>query len=675
MPWEIKKKNGKFCVVKKTDGSVVHCHPTEEMAKKQMAALYASEAKSNAGGGDARWNPSEILFREATLDERAINADKRTCEMSISSELPVNRGSYDEVLSHDPSDCDMSRMGAGGHPLLLNHDADRQVGVVESARIDADKKLRAIVRFSKSPLGEEIWNDVRDGIRRLVSVGYRRTKEVGSEKVGDREVVRFAWQPYEASIVPIPADATVGVGRSQSTPQQIKVDEPPIPIMTETLDEPKVDVRVIKNQGVEAERNRVKEIDAIEKLLENKIPGCKEMCGKARAEGTDIQDLRDQLFRAMPGVTPVSKPVLDIPQQDLRRYSLARAINSMADMKLGTGKFDGVEREVHEEMCKIAKRSGIEPEGLLVPNGILAARADNIASTGTLGGLIVPVDYLAGEFIEVLRNKCWVAKLGARMMSGLQGTVLIPRQGTGATPSSGAGTAYWPAAEQTATTQSTPFFNQITLTPKAVTGFMVYSKQLLAQSSPSVDQLLRDDMLQILTIAIDLAALHSQTNGPTGIDTSAATTVAIGTDGGNPTFKSLISMESAVAVGNADVGSLAYLTNPKVRGYLKSAVKSTFSGAYGFIWEPNDTVNGYRSVVTNQAASNLTKGTNTTVASAIFYGNWNDFIIGSWGGTDIVVDPYTNATTRGVRLFAHNFIDMAVRHPLSFAVCLDALTS
>ncbi|MCI0539079.1 MAG: HK97 family phage prohead protease [Verrucomicrobiales bacterium] len=108
----------------------------------------------------------------------------------------------------------MCRLNTGA-PLLLNHNTDAQIGVVESAKSDGDRKGRATVGFSRSPLGDEIFQDVKDGIRRLVSVGYiiHETRMDGA-KDGLVTVRATRWEPFELSIVPVPADASVGVGRA-----------------------------------------------------------------------------------------------------------------------------------------------------------------------------------------------------------------------------------------------------------------------------------------------------------------------------------------------------------------------------------------------------------------------------------------------------------------------------
>lgn len=156
---------------------------------------------------------AEEFRRSFAIDTRALDVDARTVELSFSSEAEVDRWYGVEVLDHS-ANVRMDRL-RNLAPLLLNHNANQQIGVVESARIDAgDKKGRAVVRFSRGQLGEEIFQDVQDGIRGLVSVGYRIHK-VEIEERGKEEFCRVVdWEPFEISIVSIPADTSVGVGRN-----------------------------------------------------------------------------------------------------------------------------------------------------------------------------------------------------------------------------------------------------------------------------------------------------------------------------------------------------------------------------------------------------------------------------------------------------------------------------
>ena len=265
-----------------------------------------------------------------------------------------------------------------------------------------------------------------------------------------------------------------------------------------------------------------------------------------------------------------------------------------------------------------------------------------------------------------------VRQMGATILDGLTGSVAIPRQTSPAT-------AYW-TTEQGTTTESNAAFDQVTMSPKGVSAIQDYSKQLLLQSTPSIDALVRSDLATVLALAQDLASLHGTgaSNQPTGvINTTGIGDVECGTNGAVPTWTNIVDLETKVATANADIGSLGYVTNSKVRGILKCVEKATGTGQ--FIWTDGaagfGTLNGYRAGVTNQVDATLDKGTSSGVCSAIFFGNWSDLIIGQWGGLDILVDPYTQGATRTIRVISTLYCDIAVRHAASFACIKDAITA
>jgi HK97 family phage major capsid protein len=323
-------------------------------------------------------------------------------------------------------------------------------------------------------------------------------------------------------------------------------------------------------------------------------------------------------------------------------------------------------------------------EGFWLPAEVLSANMQRsyIAGTGTLGGMLVQTTNEGSQFIDVLRNKAQVMALGARSLM-LSTPVTIPRRAA-------SGTTNW-LGETVASTLGVGNFEQITLTPKGISANQQYAKQLLITNDPSIDALVRDDITQIIGLAIDLAALHGTgTLQPTGIiGTSSIGSVLLATNGltlGNATaYPAMVSLETLVSSANADVGSLAYLMRPAARGALRVAQR--FSSTDSPVWTnggpfvagiggglgngSNDgLVNGYRAGVTSQIANNLTTGTATTISSPVFYGNFSELLLGHFNGgaTDIIVDPYSAGANAVVRIYARHWVDIGVRHAASFAV-------
>ena len=377
------------------------------------------------------------------------------------------------------------------------------------------------------------------------------------------------------------------------------------------------------------------------------------------------------LIRAMDGVRAaqadspapphIEDPSIGLEPREVERYSILRAIRAVADNDWSKAP---LEKKASDA---VAKKLGKEPRGFYVPFDILEARASNVVKgTDSAGGYLVATEQLS--MIEMLRNRAMVRAAGARVLAGLIGDIAIPKLTGGATME-------W-LAEDGSSTASGQTFAQVTMAPKTAAVSTQISRKMLLQSSEDIEMLVRDDLARVLALGIDYAALHGDgaSNNPTGIqNTSGVATVAIGTDGGALAWSHVVQLETEIAQDNADLGTLAYMTNAKVRGSMKTTEK--VSGYPTFLWGEGSTpVNGYPCLVTNQVRSNLTKGTGTSL-SAMFFGNWSDLLIGIWGGMDILVDPYSAGASGAVVLRIFQDADIAIRHPESFSQILDIVTS
>ena len=170
----------------------------------------------------------ETLSREATVTTETredgssapvVDTEARTVQIALSSEEPVERAWGVEILTHEERAVDRTRINRG-IPILMDHDSKDQVGrlLPESVEVGADKVLRGLAKFGNSQRAQEIFQDILDGIRNTVSVGYQILKMEKDPEQESREGLdtyrASAWMPLEASFVAIPADITVGVGRS-----------------------------------------------------------------------------------------------------------------------------------------------------------------------------------------------------------------------------------------------------------------------------------------------------------------------------------------------------------------------------------------------------------------------------------------------------------------------------
>jgi len=589
-------------------------------------------------------------------------------EVAISSEHEVERWYGTEILQHSKEAIDLSRMKEAG-PLLLDHYTPDHIGVIENVRLDDDKVLRGDMRFSKSQRGMEVEQDVRDGIRRSVSVGYFVDEYV--EDVKEQRYTATRWMPVEVSLVAIPADPTVGVGRAMGTEvRDVRVRSIDEPVGREAAATTEVIImEQQKGPAQNAETLATPQAAAVDYRQAAEIArvcnehGCPELAADYIGRQVSLESVCREIL-ARRRETPVQRSAaelrLDIAPKSWKNYSLVRALRMATAAADGTGHFDGLEREVSEEIARQLPGDYKQRGGFFLP---LRTRAGLDSKTATAGQELKFTE--PGEFIDLLRNASIAVRLGARVLNGLQGPVSFPKQ-------TGAGTAVWVAENPGAdVAESQATLGAVALAAKTLQSTTSYSRQLLAQSVIDVEQMVRDDLTAIHALAWDKAVLHgSGGNQPTGIyNLAGVNAVDIA---GVPAWGKIIDMITEVATDNAILGSLGWATTPGLAGVLMQTLIATAAGS-AMIWQgriDDGMLAGYTAVASNQLASNMGIGTNE---HGIVFGNWNDVLVGTWGALEIIVDPYRLKKQAMIEVTSFEMVDIAVRHAESFAKGTGAL--
>lgn len=625
--------------------------------------------------------PGSRVERSLSVERAMVNAEARTVELAFASETPYERWWGTEILDCSQTSIRLGRLTAGG-PLLMDHDSRDHVGVIESVQIGADRVCRAVVRFGKSERAEEVFQDVLDGIRRNVSVGYVIHEAKLVETSEDQEIYRVTdWEPFEVSIVSVPADASVGVGRSAGDESPVEVMTQPDPasvsetntksVATEetksiegVITMPDINIDQIRADAIKEEQKRTAEIQAMGEHFARF--GADKIAAECLRNGESVEATRAKIMEKI-GAQAMPSAELGMNDQEVRQYSVLRALNAMANPT------DSRAREAaayeFEVSRAYADKMNKDVKGIIVPHDVLARTLEVGTGNGSTAGKLVATDLLASDFITLLRNAMVINGLGARFLSGLNGNVAIPRQTGGA--------SFYMLAESGSVTASDQAFDQVALAPKTGAAKTVISRKLMLQSSIDAEAMVRNDLATAIGLGIQNMAINGtgSSNQPTGIlATSGIGSVAGGTNGAAPSWANMIDLETAISVANADVGNMAYLTNAKVRGKLKQTFKNATYGENP-VWTDGGMVNGYNAAVTNAVPSNLTKGTASGICSAVVFGNFADLIIGLWGGLELQVDPYSSGDTGAVIVRAFQDFDVAVRHAESFAAMKDALTA
>lgn len=390
-----------------------------------------------------------------------------------------------------------------------------------------------------------------------------------------------------------------------------------------------------------------------------------------------MNDLDAKLAQA-PGRT--SDPLPHQDQTNTRDgrlgYSLLKAIRQ-ANPAEKRDQLDGIELEVHEEL---AKRHNRPARGVLVPWDLpvdvkLArryAQAQGIERRDltTVAGAGAVYETVSPTMIELLRNMMLANRLGVRTMADMEGNFSLPKQ-------TGTGTAYW-VTEGNAPTESNQTIGSVDFSPSTVGAFTDYSRKFLLQTSIDAEQFVREDLTRVVAIEMDRVTFNGSGVGaePEGIIVNTGVPViALGANGGAPTWAALVQMESEVAIDNALAGQTAYVTTPAGRGKLKTTTQVTASTFAQWLWAADNTVNGYPTYASNQIPGNLSKGTAVGVLSAVVFGNFADAVWALWSGLDILVDPYSGGTAGNVRIVTLQDADFQLRRTESFSVIKDMSTA
>lgn len=588
----------------------------------------------------------KALQRSLAVDLSTIDKENRTVEVAVSSEYPVRRWFGMEVLDHSEAAVDMTRLRAGA-PFLVQHNSwSGQVGVVERAWLDeSDRRLRAVIRFSRSAQAEEIWQDVVDNIRRNISVGYIPVEMVLERSESGLDHYRVTrWEPYEVSSVSVPADPTVGVGRGHEVTQPISIT-----IRGSVMDKDTptgVDL-------VAAERQRGADIFALGDRFQQR-----ELAQEHVAKGTSVDQFRALILerqapaapvsgaqpkageRDLPGfTTDVSARGLGLTDKEMGEFSLMRAIDAAASKDWSKA---GLEREVSTALADKLRK---EARGFYVPHDLLMRGLSK--GDQAKGGAIVANDLRIDEFIDILRNQTVMARLGMRMLGGLTGDLDLPKKISGSN-------FYW-LAEGENVTLSDFDLTTMPLSPKTIGGGIPVTRRLRKQASRSVESLIIQDLTEGLGVAIDLGILNGPGTGNQLLGLLNQTGIpVVQYEGDTPTYKEAVAMRTKVATFNAASGSLAYLTSVNQAGLSQTTEKFPNTGRT--VWEDGK-VNNYKALDTNQMPDN-----------DWLFGDFSQVVMGLWGVMDLTVDTATLAGSDGLVLRVFQDVDAGVRRKEAFCI-------
>ncbi len=547
------------------------------------------------------------------------------------------------------------------------------------------------IRISETE--EKIATKVAEGHINEMSVGYSYSdgetvyipegekREINGTEYTGPVNIRTKWMASEASLVPLGADdeaqirGYASLNDARQKISKLKREESNLDGVTAEQDgdndtEPaesqeesgKQETKNINPKTHLIMENPINEVDAEEIKAKAVKAGAEEFDKRADAIlaiGQEVEDAEWALARLRNGESVedvqraaikklkeknaslgTSPEPLGLSKKESKSYSLTEAMRSLVAGK----SVGGLEGEVSDA---IAQRSGRETNGFFV-----ASKRDLVAGTATDGDELVGTDLRGGDFIDALRPNMVTLQAGVRVLNGLKGDVSIPRKSSAAAASF--------KTEVEASANSEPQFASVTMTPRHLGCYTDVSKQLLAQGTPDVDALIRDDLNQAIAVGLDKAVIQGLGDGsnePQGIiNANDVPVIAIADNsGGKPTTAELHDFLESLDDNNALRDNCSWITGAVIASNMKQTLLT--SAVSGYQWDmANNTILGYNAYSTSNIQAERT-----------IFGDLSEYLLGIWDGVEIVYDPFSGAKNRLVTFVANVMCDGDVRQPKAFA--------
>lgn len=670
-------------------------------------------------------------------------------EMAFASDKPYERWWGVEILDMSAKSVRLGRLNDGdGGPVLYNHNWDDLRGrhVPGSVRTHDDGMLRGqiiipaatgvtrdtiamvesrtlskasvgyqihrIIEQTTAKTGEKIEREidgatferlldshaqVRDGrvVGGDLQAFHRALDQAVNGSIERKEdaptVYRVVdWEPLENSLVTIPADNSVGVGRmaapvsSPAAPAALSVVTQPLESSTMKVSRHPLQEQAndgttgsaggaasLTNNGQQTEQraqsqgqngqaasgNRAVEMEQSRRRGIENLCKANKIDDNIRAHwigtGLSVEEITEDLLKILEkrgNDNPRSEASLGLSDGETQRYSLFRAVRAVADKNWSSAGFE------LECSRTIAKRLNVvqDPNKFYVPFEVqqrqvpVPQKRDLTAGTTTAGGFLVATENMS--FIEVLRNRSVAYRMGARRLSGLVGNVTVPRQ-------TGQATAVWLANEASTITESQQVFAQMALSPKTVGAYTEISRQLLLQSSPDAESIVTADLGAVAALAVDLGVLSGSgaAGQPTGINNTAGIGAVTGTTLG---YAGILEFQTDVASANVMPVNGGYVTTPSVAALMMQ--RQRFSSTDTPLWQGN--------IWDGQMAGFNAMSSLQMAAATMLFGDWAQVIVAEWGVLEVEVNPYANFQAGIIGVRAIVSMDVGLRYPAAFSL-------
>ena len=646
------------------------------------------------------YRAADWIVETREVGEGKDKKTERVVRCSISSETPYVRYMEDpesgewvkalEVLGHKPEEIDNTRMRDG--LVIQDTHYGEQIGIMDKPEIK-DGKIVGTIRFGHSQKARDIEADALDGIKRNMSVGYivNEYKRDGVDEKTGLPIFRVTnWTPYEASFVNCPADTNIGVGRQASTTENRNGNHAGTvnPETTTETTAPAVGERQNTMKLTAEQRQKIRELASAAHVSGEEV-------ADILTSERSFEEIREELLNrrekylaelAKKPAKPAEESRAVIDEGDKakirKQYDFVKVLRYFAEMSESkTSNIDiGFEREISDEL---AKQTGRAVQGILLPDFIRSAAnvsdggltfgtpayntdtsSGGITGIGGAGKNLVETLLLSGQFIEALVATLVLrGELGAEVLSGLVGNISIPKGGS----ISGG----WISAEGGNAPKKNPTVGQITATPHTYGAYVDITRKLLLQSSVNVQAKVLGWLMYACANGLETAAF--QGTGSSGQPTGLCTALNSGATAWSnaPTFDKIIDLIAATKTANSYKPSMKFVGNAGV--WAKLAKTRDFEILTDGADTPKNVAAIGGSVRLLDTATNKIVGrdfveANLMPSAKLLFGDFTQLCVCLWSGTDIVIDPYANSISGGLRLVALQDSDILIKRPESFAL-------
>lgn len=598
--------------------------------------------------------------RELTKPLQAINTESRTIEVAFCSETPVEREIngqiYNEILLCGSSNADLTRLNNNG-AVLFNHNRDVLIGAVVDARMDADRVGRATLRISSTANDE--WEMIQEGVLTHISIGYN----INDYQIDGNNIYVTSYEIYEISLVTVPADPTVGVGRSMDSQLELKS----LNKESETIQEGQMDMDNPENEK-ESIVDSTEEVNETveEALVEPSVEHAEEIKQELSDEELlEIISYRPDFLNKLHGEEPRSINSTEDTERVRELEALGKVLNidvseaiekgiSISDFKRQLN--DIKQNPLHDKEIKemdnknllkdmvCAIKTGDKSALEAYERGINGFVRAAVPSTNTTTAAGVVADDLQDQYIPELLKISALGELNTTVYSGLagRGTLSIPK-------AAGVSQVFKFYGEAEAQDDSIASFTKVTLSPKAFGGAIPLSKQAIL-TAPNIESFVQNELLRYAAQGLEQNVMDKVVAAAPVFDVETA---------GSITLEDVQGAVAKLAQANVDMRGVKAVMNAKTLSTLRQIAVLDNTAAKAM-------VEGYRSTEMWLADEVRVVISEFVADGTILMGDFSNVILANWEGQEVDFDDTTYRSSNTIVYRVWDYSDIALAHSEAF---------